>query len=743
MTETRKLSTILFADIAGYTALMQKNEALALNALSMFQDTLESKAAQYQGRIIQYYGDGALLAFESVTDGVMGAKEIQKQFLYEHNIPVRIGMHLGEVVFKNDNAFGDGVNIASRLETIGIPGSVLISRAIRDQIKNKQEFDLHSLGKIDFKNIDDSIEVFALKNDGFKIPKKEEIVGKLKEKKLTKSNNWLSPVTILLLLILLVVFWYFQNKKSRDIQTLDLTEQNVAVLPFENQSGDSNLESFGLMIMDWISQGLIETGEANVIKEDANVILAGIEKNPAYVPGRATILIKGRYYNSGGNNITVIAEIVDAQSKNAIYSPQPCTGQGSDPMPLIESVKQSLLGYWVSKGELLSKKPPKYDAYMEFVKAEKLHPKEWLKRVSHFKKAIELDSTFNQPAFELLEIGKDFAAPELADTALVILEARKQSFTDYERLSFLGQKALIHGSYAKNADLLWKLYEDYHQLSDSRKALDHYSSENMVSKCKELFPIVEERENLSYSDIEEQQIYVNYINAYFQNEQYDSTILLIEQMDQEVQLLRIALFHLRSYTRLGDYDKVDQLLEFYENKNLYFKGKFNTTQLIRVVCVDLFLNDQLKELEKYLSIHEKWIELYSLDNWSDWREMTIDYMRGNYEEAYRKAVKHYNTDLGKWLYTETAAVCLIKLGKLKEAEEWKEMIANGGEIFPGQRDYALGIIEGHLGKIDKAIYHFKKANNEGYNYYWVTYRNDFLSKELQSTKEFMELTKAR
>ena len=138
MTESHKLSTILFADIAGYTALMQKDEHAALDALGLFQDTLENCISKFEGEIVQYYGDGALIAFDSTTNGVAYATEVMDIFKNKVNIPVRIGIHLSEVVFKNDNAFGDGVNIASRIESIGIPGCVLLSRTVRDQIKNSK-----------------------------------------------------------------------------------------------------------------------------------------------------------------------------------------------------------------------------------------------------------------------------------------------------------------------------------------------------------------------------------------------------------------------------------------------------------------------------------------------------------------------------------------------------------------------------------------------------------------------------
>ena len=136
MSDKRKLTTVLFADIAGYTDLMQKDEQRALHFLNRFKVLLEDITRLHEGEIIQFFGDGCLLTFNSGTHGTACAIALQSAFQAE-DIPVRIGMHLGDVVFKNQNAFGDGVNIASRIESLGIPGAILLSKTVRDQIKKQ------------------------------------------------------------------------------------------------------------------------------------------------------------------------------------------------------------------------------------------------------------------------------------------------------------------------------------------------------------------------------------------------------------------------------------------------------------------------------------------------------------------------------------------------------------------------------------------------------------------------------
>jgi len=152
MPENYQLSSIVFVDIAGYTALMQRDEPKAIHILDRFKVHLENLVPSHQGNIVQYFGDGCLLSFNSSNKATSCAVQLQNAFIKE-KIPVRIGIHLGEVLFKDNNVFGDGVNIASRIESIGVPGSIFVSKTIRNQIKNKSKFKLSSLGAFEFKNV--------------------------------------------------------------------------------------------------------------------------------------------------------------------------------------------------------------------------------------------------------------------------------------------------------------------------------------------------------------------------------------------------------------------------------------------------------------------------------------------------------------------------------------------------------------------------------------------------------------
>ncbi len=251
MTQSRQLAAIMFTDIVGYTALMQKDEQAALQALNRFKDVLHQLSSEHEGRIVQYFGDGCLLSFDSPTQGVNCALALQKAFSTNPRVPVRIGMHLGEVVFQNENVFGDGVNIASRVESMGVAGAILMSKSIRDQIKNKAAFQLISLGSFEFKNMEEPMEVYALANEGLPVPKRADLKGKFAShqtpSKSTSRMSWM-VATALIALVALVGFLlkdkFLQPSSTDQAKVLPATQRSIAVLPFTNISDDKDQDYF-------------------------------------------------------------------------------------------------------------------------------------------------------------------------------------------------------------------------------------------------------------------------------------------------------------------------------------------------------------------------------------------------------------------------------------------------------------------------------------------------------------------
>ncbi|MGI9547938.1 MAG: adenylate/guanylate cyclase domain-containing protein [Flavobacteriaceae bacterium] len=174
----RLISVIIFADIVGYSSMMQKDEQKALAKLTHFEDVLKIQSEKYEGEIIKSYGDGSLMIFSSAVNAIKCAISIQKNLRTEPYVPLRIGIHIGEIVRKGHDIFGDGLNIASRIESMGVANSVLISSDIYFQVKNHPAIKTVKIGDFTFKNIERDITLYAISNDDLAIPQLADMKGK-------------------------------------------------------------------------------------------------------------------------------------------------------------------------------------------------------------------------------------------------------------------------------------------------------------------------------------------------------------------------------------------------------------------------------------------------------------------------------------------------------------------------------------------------------------------------------------
>src|SRR5450432_167090 len=174
----RQLAAIMFSDMSGYTALMQQNEQLAKDKRRRLKEVLETSVSGYNGKILQYYGDGALSIFNSAIDGVNCAVEIQQTLQQEPKVDLRMGIHTGDIIIEDEAIYGDGVNIASRIESLAVPGGIFISEKVLDEIKNQGDISTREMGYFELKNVKQPVRVFAIANNGISVPSRDEIKGK-------------------------------------------------------------------------------------------------------------------------------------------------------------------------------------------------------------------------------------------------------------------------------------------------------------------------------------------------------------------------------------------------------------------------------------------------------------------------------------------------------------------------------------------------------------------------------------
>ncbi len=162
----RRLAAIMFADIVGYTAMMGEKEDFALQVLHHFKETAIPLVLKHEGIWHKDLGDGALCSFENALDAVNCAIAIQRHLNLETAFKVRIGIHLGDITYRDGDVYGDGVNIASRIQTEAAPGGICVSESIYRIIRNKEEIQLQYLGKRNLKNVDGSARLYQITNVG-------------------------------------------------------------------------------------------------------------------------------------------------------------------------------------------------------------------------------------------------------------------------------------------------------------------------------------------------------------------------------------------------------------------------------------------------------------------------------------------------------------------------------------------------------------------------------------------------
>lgn len=166
----RKLAAIMFTDIVGYTHLMHVNEDRALNLRTRHRQILQEMHKRYGGEILQYFGDGTLSIFQSSVNAAECAVQMQLEYRRQPEVPVRIGIHVGDISYNGTEAFGDGLNVAARIEPICEPGGVFISERVFEDIRNHAWLQAIHVGNYQLKNIEGLTSIFAISSKGMSQP---------------------------------------------------------------------------------------------------------------------------------------------------------------------------------------------------------------------------------------------------------------------------------------------------------------------------------------------------------------------------------------------------------------------------------------------------------------------------------------------------------------------------------------------------------------------------------------------
>ncbi|MBK8311475.1 MAG: hypothetical protein IPL04_11840 [Chitinophagaceae bacterium] len=279
---SHQLAAILFADVVGYTAMMQEDEEVAVGKINRFRHSLESIAEELNGKIIQYYGDGALLLFQSSTDAAEFAKVLQMEINEPPVIPVRIGIHMGEVLLQKGNVFGDVVNIASRIQALAPPGGIYVSEIVYQNIANKKGLESIFIKQEKLKNVNDPVRIFEVLT--------------------TYSKPIIVPVVV------------------KPVEKI-VEENSIAVLPFSNMSSDMEQEYFS----DGLTEDIItQLSKIKALKVVSRTSVMQYKKNPKSIKeiGKelgVAVILEGSVQRSS-NKVRITAQLIDAATDEHLWA---------------------------------------------------------------------------------------------------------------------------------------------------------------------------------------------------------------------------------------------------------------------------------------------------------------------------------------------------------------------------------------------------------------------------------------
>ena len=438
----RKLTAILSADAVGYSRLMAANEAATVETLKSYRDIIARLVVRRGGRVVNAPGDALLAEFPSAVEAVQGAIEIQ-QSVEGHNIELeadrrmqfRIGVNLGDVIEESDGTiYGDGVNIAARLEALAEGGGVCISSTVYDAVEGKLALGFDFLGEHQVKNIAKPVRVYRVRSE----PKPQS--ARPRSKRLMQWQIAVPALALILLLLGVGGAWRWSSP-----QVSPLSEKaSIAVLPFENIGGDSKWDRLADGITEDIITDLSQSKDLFVVARNSTETYKGKPADVRNV-GRdlgVNYVLEGSIQPIG-DQVRVTAQLIDARTGGHVWSSRydgPATDLFKVQSDVTEKIAATLVSYEGAVAEaersLMRRKPPgdltAYDTYLLGMEAKHKVTKESLEEAEGlFRKAIELDPQLARAyvglatvQFYLIDLG---LAPSVDEALSTMMDAGEKA----------------------------------------------------------------------------------------------------------------------------------------------------------------------------------------------------------------------------------------------------------------------------------------------------------------------------
>ena len=321
----RKLTTIVAADFVGYSRLMEIDEVGTLTRLKAFRsEVIDPSVAHHGGRIVKTTGDGFLFEFSSVVSALESAIQIQTSMARlnadtpeDEQMLMRIGVTIGDVIIEGDDIYGDGVNIAARLEGVAQPGGISVSMPVRDQIQDKLSVSFKDLGDVDVKNLNRPIHVFQVELDGAT----RQVTRRTRKK--YGISLWFQAAAVLLVAVVAVGGTYLVMTPGASGPSM-MTEDGraiVGVLPFDNLSGDKEQDYFSDGLSEDLITDLAKISGIQVVSRNATFAYKDSGTNIAQIVKELGLryVIEGSVRRAG-SQLRINAQLIDGISGTHVWA---------------------------------------------------------------------------------------------------------------------------------------------------------------------------------------------------------------------------------------------------------------------------------------------------------------------------------------------------------------------------------------------------------------------------------------
>ena len=381
--DQRRLAAIVSADVAGYSRLMGQDESGTLAALKAHRrELIDPKIAEYGGRIVKTTGDGLLLEFPSVVEAVRCTVDVQRGMAERHagipaerRIEFRVGINVGDIILDGEDIYGDGVNVAARLQALAEPGHICVSKNVRDQVLDKLSFAFEELGAQQVKNIARPVEVYRILDDPRSaMAQPQRVIGPQMFSRITRGARWgwLAGVTAVVI-VAGIAIWYGSIQSKTPAALAGPPPMSVAVMPFTPASTGADDELLAERLTQDVTAGIERARRSAVVSH--GLIVAKYKGKPTdpRAVGRdlnVRYLFEGEVSRQKEADV-VTARLIETAMGTTVWSARlaaPTSSGGSDKSELVAQLSNRLRGaLYDAEGKRVARLPMSGASAMETV----------------------------------------------------------------------------------------------------------------------------------------------------------------------------------------------------------------------------------------------------------------------------------------------------------------------------------------------------------------------------------------